>query len=332
VQTQEKSDRTIQKHKRAKMQMEAKGFLLFSEFFKQKAEREKWQESIEANARTAEVVTVSEDVPEAFTAPSTASDVEEEVEVSSVVSETAVSAVVLPVEEEEEEEEEGGSETGNTTTAMHSLSRNDLGNFRQTSWGPSWTILYKSKESTSSDGSNTSSNLKNLEGTDTWELGGLCHRNTPNDASPQWPMASAPELLWDHVGLLAAQKEISCLAMQKLLDTILQGCVVGMVSMLKLYMDKSLRYTWKMASEIAAKSEGHGTTWARSIRSWVLHFVYTKDLPTHKLGGMKAMVLDDKDVTQELKLALSERAKNGFLMESNIIDIISSPKMQAHFV
>jgi hypothetical protein len=41
--------------------------------------------------------------------------------------------------------------------------------------------------------------------------------------------------------------------------------------------------------------------------------------------------LDDEEITHNLKLALGERAKNGFLTASDIIDIVSSLEMQAHF-
>ena len=63
----------------------------------------------------------------------------------------------------------------------------------------------------------------------------------------------------------------------------------------------------------------------------MLNFVCTQGLPAHRLGRRRLTVLDDEEITHNLKLALGERAKNGFLTASNIVDIILSPEMQAHF-
>ena len=62
----------------------------------------------------------------------------------------------------------------------------------------------------------------------------------------------------------------------------------------------------------------------------MLNFVCTQGLPTHKLGGRRLIALDDEEITHNLKLALSKRAKNGFLTASDIVDIILSPEMQCN--
>ena len=67
------------------------------------------------------------------------------------------------------------------------------------------------------------------QGTNTWELEGLRHR------------------------------ELSLMAQQKSLDAVLHSHVVAMVGLLNLYLDGTLGYSWRRALEIAAKSEGHGT-------------------------------------------------------------------------
>ena len=42
-------------------------------------------------------------------------------------------------------------------------------------------------------------------------------------------------------------------------------------------------------------------------------------------------VLNDEGVAPELKLALHERGKNGFIMVNDVVDIVLSPVMQAEF-
>jgi len=43
-------------------------------------------------------------------------------------------------------------------------------------------------------------------------------------------------------------------------------------------------------------------------------------------------MLKDEGVTYEIKLALGERAKSGFLTATNVMDVVSSPEVQAQFV
>ena len=324
-----RSERTIRRHKRAKMLMEAKGFLSLPEFFRWSTEKTQQQEFETEPAKVAEGR--SENTPETLAMPLTSP---EETEAVSVVSTESEEASVAPAstaiaEEEEEEEEEG--EKISIRTVSRTPSSDDLGSFKLSSWVPSRTVLYESEESTSSCDSNTAGHPKELQSADTWELEGLRQGNPPDDAAPQQPMDNALELLQDRARLQAVQKELLIIARHKTLDAVLRGRVVAMVTVLNLYLEESLGYSWRRASEIAAKSERRGTNRARSVRGWVLKFVRTGELPAHKLGGARWTVLDDDDVAHEMKLALSERAKNGFLTASDIVDIVSSPEMQARF-
>lgn len=88
-------------------------------------------------------------------------------------------------------------------------------------------------------------------------------------------MGSAFELLQDRVELQAAQRELALMARQKLVDLVLHGCVAAMVGLLNLYLDKGLGYTWKKASAVAARAEGHGASCAWSTWQWVLTFTCT---------------------------------------------------------
>ena len=84
-----RSERTICRHKRAKVLMEAKGFLSLPEFFKQKAERLAQQET---NAETA---SGPEDVLEMSTEPPTTADEAEAVSTASTESKLASAAVPM---------------------------------------------------------------------------------------------------------------------------------------------------------------------------------------------------------------------------------------------
>jgi hypothetical protein len=61
---------------------------------------------------------------------------------------------------------------------------------------------------------------------------------------------------------------------------------------------------------------------------WVLKFVCTQDLPFHQLSWKCATVWGDEEISQELQFTLVEKAKNGHLDTTVLIDVILSPEMQ----
>ena len=240
-----------------------------------------------------------------------------------------MASAVLAVREEEEEEEEEASATCTVTSPARQSSSSDLSDIEKASWGPQRTILYESEESSSS--SDTPSDSEDLRVTNSQELKGHRLRHVPDDPALQPPVDSASKLLRDHEGLRAIQRELSLMARQKIVDAVLHGRVVAMVGLLNLYLDPSLGYTWTRASEVTAKLEGRGKSRARSTRRWVLEFARTRELPTHNLGRSRLTVLDDEDIVREMKTILSEKARSGFFKATDIVDIVSSPEMQAHF-
>ena len=215
--------------KELKKQMEAQGFFSLPEFFRWKADSARQQGGAEVEA--AESVTpVTTEAAEAMTAVTTevaeaavavTADWSTEVAEAVVVDLVATSAVVLVVEKaalvlalaEEEEEDEVEVVEANKMTASahtssaeggtmltHTPSTGDPGDFKEIlkpCWGPSWTILYESKELSSSccSDSDTLRNLEDLQGTQTRELDSLCHGNAPDNAATQQPMDSTLELL-----------------------------------------------------------------------------------------------------------------------------------------
>ena len=118
----------------------------------------------------------------------------------------------------------------------------------------------------------------------------------------------------------------------KKMDPILCGCVQSMVALLNLFLDKGLGYTWRVLSLITAKSQGrgksHSVMHARSIRHWVLNFFQTRQLLHHNYKRTPSTVLQDEDISQEIQFELGEKMKNGSFKVTDLVDIISRPKMQ----
>ncbi|KAI0070203.1 hypothetical protein K474DRAFT_1609121 [Panus rudis PR-1116 ss-1] len=104
-----------------------------------------------------------------------------------------------------------------------------------------------------------------------------------------------------------------------------------MVGVLNLYLDPELSYTWRNASIIVSKAQGHGVKHARNLRQWILNFVRYEKLPLHCYGQTRWSVLEDEDISQELQLKLTEKAKEGYIKAADLVDIVASQDMQAKF-
>ena len=251
---------------------------------------------------------------------------------------------MLIKEEKKKETEDGADKTvevpvcsakGGTMTIPTLLGRDssDSELNLEPRWGPSQMVLYESKESSSSScsGNTSPSDFNDLHNAESKELEGVQCRNAPDNTTTQQPMVGVTELLQNHPKLQRVQGELSLKARGKGLDPVLCSRVVAMVGLLNLFLDGSLACTWKKASKVITKSEGHGTSYAQSIRQWVVNFVHTQELPSHQHGKNRVSVLNDKALTQEIKWVLSEKAKSTFFTAANIKEVVSSPEMQAQF-
>ena len=103
-----------------------------------------------------------------------------------------------------------------------------------------------------------------------------------------------------------------------------------MTGILNLYLDAGLSYTWTNASLVVAKARGQGVTHARNLRKWILDFIRDGQLPLHRFGQSRWTILEDEDLSQSLQLQLEERAKQGYIKAVDVVEIISSPDMQAN--
>jgi hypothetical protein len=129
------------------------------------------------------------------------------------------------------------------------------------------------------DGADTEAAVKAVPGADGIQsatealLEDLRHRNVPADQSPPGPVDNALELLRNYAVLLQTQKKLSLQSQDKSLDIVFRAHILAMVGVLNLFLDPELPYTWREASMIVAKAQGHGSTCACSIRAWVLGFI-----------------------------------------------------------
>jgi len=104
-----------------------------------------------------------------------------------------------------------------------------------------------------------------------------------------------------------------------------------MLGLLNLYLDEGLELCWREASLVVSKTQGHGDTHARRIREWTLQFLQSEALPLHRLSQARWTVLRDEDVASEIKMAMVEKAKKGFVRAEDLVDLVASPEMQKMF-
>jgi hypothetical protein len=159
----------------------------------------------------------------------------------------------------------------------------------------------------------------------------LRRRCAPEDELPPTPVDHALNLLRDHAALSKALEKLK--SQDKLsLDVVFKARISSIIGVLNLFLDRELRYTWREASMIVAKAQGHGSTRARSIRTWVLDFVQEEKLPLHSYGYTWKTALEDEEVLQEIKEELSERSTNGFIKAQDVCDIVAGKKLQTLFL
>jgi hypothetical protein len=95
-------------------------------------------------------------------------------------------------------------------------------------------------------------------------LENLRFRYASEDESPPAPFNNALDLLRDHAALSRARERLQSQA--KSLNIIFQARISAMIGVLNLFLDPGLPYTWRKASTIVAKAQGHGSNCTRSIQ------------------------------------------------------------------
>lgn len=132
----------------------------------------------------------------------------------------------------------------------------------------------------------------------------------------------------DLPNLRHAREELSVKAKDKKLDVFFRARITGMVGILNLYLDPQLSYTWREASLIVSKSQGHGVKHARNLRTWIHQYLGSKRLPVHRYGKLRTSVLQDEDFSQSIQLHLQQIAKDGYIRAQDIVDFMKTTEMQ----
>jgi len=90
--------------------------------------------------------------------------------------------------------------------------------------------------------------------------------------------------LGDHLKLRAACAKLTVEAGNKRLDLVTRRRIQGMLGLLNLHLDEGLMLSWRKASVVVSKAQGHGDTHVRRIHEWTLAFVQRGALLIHHLG------------------------------------------------
>ena len=161
-------------------------------------------------------------------------------------------------------------------------------------------------------------------------LEGLRHVLVHQDISQGIP-GSISQVLGDQSKLWEASMQLTKEAKRHDLDVIVRACVAAIIGLLNIHTDKNSKYSWMEASEVVAKMQGHGMTHAQCICKWAIGFLKWGDLPFHQLNRKQGTIIDDKDVAEEIKTCMAEKAGGSFLKAQDIVEIVASPKMQEIF-
>ncbi|KAL1669056.1 hypothetical protein GGF50DRAFT_44924 [Schizophyllum commune] len=103
-----------------------------------------------------------------------------------------------------------------------------------------------------------------------------------------------------------------------------------MVGALNLFLTD--KFTWRQASILVARTQGHSEKYARSIRTWLTNYLRDGSLPLHRHGRTRSHVLNDEDFSSRIQLILSERVKaGGYITARDVCEIVASEEMQTIF-
>lgn len=102
-----------------------------------------------------------------------------------------------------------------------------------------------------------------------------------------------------------------------------------MATCLRLYCNSGLKWTLTYASQIASIGGGYSASYGRQLRRFIRTFVNTDDLPENQYGTWNASVLEDEDLSAEIKLHLQEKGK--YMKAQDIVAYLEVPEVQQRF-
>jgi hypothetical protein len=159
-----------------------------------------------------------------------------------------------------------------------------------------------------------------------------CGHALTDMGQPSLTSRNTLELLHDLPRLQKAHNRLAFKANDNRLDVVFRARLLAMAGVLDIYLAPELKYTWKEASFIVSKAQGHGTLHAQCVWKWLLEYLWTEELPFHRLAQAQRTVLEDEDIAKVIQLQLMEKSKQGFLKAKDLVDIVASPEIQESFV
>jgi hypothetical protein len=119
-------------------------------------------------------------------------------------------------------------------------------------------------------------------------------------ALPEGPRAAvdnALDIINDLPTLHAARDRLTLMGKDKKIEIFIRARIMSMVGALNIFLDSETTYTWRQASLVSSKVQGHGETHAQRIQEWILAHVRDGNLPLHRLGQTQWSPLEDEDIT-----------------------------------
>jgi len=145
------------------------------------------------------------------------------------------------------------------------------------------------------------------------------------------PDQALGKLDWhDFPSLNQARARLTIESKNTAIDVFFRACITGMVGTLNLYLDLDLSYTWWEASLIVAKAAGHGVRHAHNLCTWIHAYLKRAKLPVHCYGQFHSSILDDEDLAMAIQLHLQELTKDHYIRAEDIVEFISTPKIQEY--
>ena len=130
-------------------------------------------------------------------------------------------------------------------------------------------------------------------------------------------------------GLLAAQAALAMMVRRKDLGEFFRRRLGTMLAVLNLHLDPELKFSIRVASDMARRAAKRKAAHALQLRRWIFAFIEDGTLPTHQLGLFSTSALRDEDFARKIHLHLMElSAKEGYVSAADIVVFVSSEEMR----
>ena len=152
----------------------------------------------------------------------------------------------------------------------------------------------------------------------------------PEDDSEETEVDRTLNHYQDLPALRRACAELSVRSKDPRLDVFFCARITAMTATLNPFLDPEASLTWREASLVASKSQGHGVYHARKIWQWIHQFLSDGKLPLHSYGQAKSVILVQEDLAQAIKLHLHGiQSEKKYIRAQDIVDFVTTPEMQA---